>query len=523
MRAVFTTVQRAVCQLGALGSALMVCAVMLLCAGEVAQAQSPSGQLEPRIINGSDAAEGAWPWMAALLFSDLSDSTEAHFCGAALVGPRHLLTAAHCVEFFAGLHDFEGVSPESLNVLLGVRNLPFTEGPRLKVVGVVVHPQYNKSSLENDLALVKLAQPVSVAPLALARQSDAALYQAGASATVLGWGFTSPDYPILPVTLQQAAVPIQSDATCLSELGRYFKGATMLCAGTKASSPTATDGVDSCKGDSGGPMVVADGNGGWKLVGVVSWGLGCANNLTRGVYSEVPGNLPFALSFPDVAPILGAKPTVSDNAVVGAALTCTPATYRGDPVTSYLYRWYRQRPEGLVLLQEGAAATYTTQAADASQDVSCGVVASNAGGSAPELLSDFVVVVEPTPTPQPTPTVVPDSEAPTVKVHQLLCDRRDCRIVVTASDPGTGVQGVQLTVKLSTAKPCREGGKGCATTRTKQVELTALATGVWTGRFQALNRPQQRLTCAVTATDNAGNVARVTARKRLADAGGAEE
>lgn len=512
MRAVFPRIQSAV---------RLVCAIVLLCAGEAAQAQSPSGyEREPRIINGSDAAEGAWPWMAALLSADVADSTEAHFCGAALVGPRHILTAAHCVVDFAGLHDPYGVPPEKLNVLLGVRNLPFAAGARLKVVGVVVHPQYNTVTLENDLALVKLSQAVSVTPLAIARQSDAALYQAGASATVLGWGLTSSTYPILPVTLQQAVIPIQSDATCLSELGRYFKGASMLCAGTKSSSPTATDGVDSCQGDSGGPLIVADGSGGWKLVGVVSWGLGCANNLTRGVYSEVPANLTFALSFPDVVPIPGNSPTISGSGVVGAALTCTPATYRGDPVTSYLYRWYRQSGDGLVLLQEGAAATYTAQAADAFQEVSCGVVASNAGGSAPELTSDPVVVVEPTPTPEPTPTVVPDSEPPAVKVHQLLCDQRDCRIVVTAADTGSGVQSVKLTVKLSTSKSCREGGKGCTTARTKQVDLTGLAAGVWTGKFQALNRPQQRILCTVTATDNVGNAARVTARKRLA---GAEE
>ena len=58
--------------------------------------------------------------------------------------------------------------------------------------------------------------------------------------------------------------------------------ADMVCAGVMAG------GQDSCYGDSGGPLIAANGSDGWKQIGIVSWGNGCARRGYHGVYTSVP-------------------------------------------------------------------------------------------------------------------------------------------------------------------------------------------------------------------------------------------
>ena len=86
--------------------------------------------------------------------------------------------------------------------------------------------------------------------------------------------------------LRKARVPIVSDAVCLQAYGRDLYPDVMLCAGKK--------GVDACQGDSGGPLVVQDDqHHGWSLIGIVSWGIGCAREKYFGVYTEVSHYIPW--------------------------------------------------------------------------------------------------------------------------------------------------------------------------------------------------------------------------------------
>jgi secreted trypsin-like serine protease len=461
---------------------------------------------EPKIVNGQTAAPGAWPWMVALLLTGVSDTTEAQFCGGTLIGPQHVLTAGHCVS---------GLAPTSIEVLIGQNTLPFTAGTRHSILGFVRHPEYNVVTLEHDLAIIKLASPVTATPIPLALQSDSSLYQPGVNAVAIGWGATDQALPIYPTDLQQAQLPIASDATCLSELGRYFKPTSMVCAGTKATSATSDDGVGACYGDSGGPLMVSDGNGGWKLYGVVSWGLGaCANNQTRGVFAEVPAHESFVTSFPNVAPYFTSSPYISGVAVVGNELTCITGDLLGDPVTSVEYSWLRgEQVRGEQVIAGATSSKYTLRAEDEYSRISCLVLAKNSAGSQ-EAISDSVTALPaPTPTPTPTPS---DVTPPVASIVAFSCTSRKCAVTVSASDSGSGIQEVSATVKFTYKAECGKRS-ACSQSRLKALKLNQTGNDTWKGSFRYAERKRQSAEVTVSARDTSGNRAdqAAVASKRL--------
>uniref|UniRef100_A0A8B9E964 Transmembrane serine protease 5 n=1 Tax=Anser cygnoides TaxID=8845 RepID=A0A8B9E964_ANSCY len=145
---------------------------------------------------------------------------------------------------------------------------------------VIYHPLYNGSSLDYDIALMKLRIPLNFSDAIRAvclPPSHRDLFQ-GTPCWVSGWGYTRPD---------QALVPLISTRRCNSSC--MYKGeltATMLCAGYPQGK------IDACQGDSGGPLVCQD-ELTWRLVGVVSWGQGCAEPNHPGVYTNVAQLLPW--------------------------------------------------------------------------------------------------------------------------------------------------------------------------------------------------------------------------------------
>ena len=82
----------------------------------------------------------------------------------------------------------------------------------------------------------------------------------------------------------QATVSVINRATCNGR--RSYAGrltVNMLCAGI-----FPNGGVDTCQGDSGGPLVAKGGpSGNYELVGVTSFGNGCAARFFPGVYADV--------------------------------------------------------------------------------------------------------------------------------------------------------------------------------------------------------------------------------------------
>ena len=192
-------------------------------------------------------------------------------CGASLVSPNVVLSAAHC----AGIGNTVTINAYEL----GNSNTPGAFDAT--VVETVIHPQYDGGSLANDFMLLKLSQDVtSVSPIPL--NFDTNVPSNGQDLKVIGLGTTSSGGS-QPDTLREVVVDTVSDSQCNSDYGdEAIVDDVMLCA--------ASPGKDSCQGDSGGPLFTLKPNGDFdKQVGVVSWGFGCADPNYPGVYSEISG------------------------------------------------------------------------------------------------------------------------------------------------------------------------------------------------------------------------------------------
>ncbi|KAM4650927.1 transmembrane protease serine 5 isoform 2-T2 [Discoglossus pictus] len=224
-----------------------------------------------RIIGGSDVTLGRWPWQVRLYLNN------KHVCGGSIVSHQWIVTAAHCVHKSPQLSSwavFSGIVSHST-----LRQKTFASA----VEKIIYHQKYEDRSHDYDIALMKLEKPLnysdSVRPVCLP-QYDQEL-PAGTECWVSGWGYTHPDSTHMPRTLKEAMVPLISIKKCNSSC--VYNGditPRMLCAGYLHGK------IDACQGDSGGPLVCQT-DYTWRLVGVVSWGMGCAEPNRPGVYTKI--------------------------------------------------------------------------------------------------------------------------------------------------------------------------------------------------------------------------------------------
>uniref|UniRef100_A0A673UWW0 Peptidase S1 domain-containing protein n=1 Tax=Suricata suricatta TaxID=37032 RepID=A0A673UWW0_SURSU len=177
-----------------------------------------------RIVNGEDAVPGSWPWQVSL-----QDSTGFHFCGGSLISEDWVVTAAHCGVrtshlVVAGEFD-QGASEENIQVL--------------KIAQVFKNPKFNMLTIRNDITLLKLATPArfseTVSPVCLPAASDE--FPPGLLCATTGWGKTKHNANKTPDKLQQAALPLLSNADCRKFWGSKITD-VMICAGAS--------GVSSC-------------------------------------------------------------------------------------------------------------------------------------------------------------------------------------------------------------------------------------------------------------------------------------
>ena len=281
-------------------------------------APAAGGSPDP-IVGGLPAGAGEYPAQGALI-------ARGGLCGGTLISSTLFLTAAHCIDAFG-----QTIPPQDMFVYLGDVDLrlPNPSGNFFDVVMVDRHAGYDAPSHRNDLAVLRLDRPAPFAPMRVIGLAETAKWLPGASARIIGWGRTSETGPTSEVLLE-ASVPIRSDVSCQASYpgpGQAFDLTTMLCAAP------AGGGTDTCQGDSGGPLMVQDGPG-LVLVGVTSWGIGCAQATHPGVYVRLGAP---ALN----AWVGGARPQASFSATPAHAgqpvtLTSTSSTPEG---SFSLFRW----------------------------------------------------------------------------------------------------------------------------------------------------------------------------------------
>ncbi|XP_066551717.1 transmembrane protease serine 9 [Amia ocellicauda] len=220
-----------------------------------------------RIVGGVSARKGEWPWMASLQFQ------RTHRCGATLIHSKWLLTAAHCFS--------NQLSPNSWTASLGSLLYLGKEVIVIPVRRIILHPNYNITDMNFDVALLELAVPAprtpTIRPACL--PSPAHSFPERAECFITGWGTLKEGGPPAS-TLQKAMVRIISQSECRQS---YANGLTssMMCAGFMEGGP------DTCTGDSGGPLSCQEPSGRWFVAGVTSWGRGCGRHCFPGVYVRV--------------------------------------------------------------------------------------------------------------------------------------------------------------------------------------------------------------------------------------------
>jgi trypsin len=234
---------------------LVTASAVLATAGSITPANA--------IINGSAAAEGAYPFMAAI-----TDPSGFAYCGGTVIAASWVLTAAHCVV---------DETASNVRVVTGRTNLSNTgQGQVIAVSQIVVEPKYDGSAW--DAALLHLASPTTSAPIRLAAASDDYLEAAGTTVRVTGWGDQTPTLGLLATDqLREVDLQVVSDSECATT-NFGLNAATSVCAAALLK--------DSCNGDSGGPLFSTTAPIRTQI-GIVSYGTSCALPEFPGVYSEV--------------------------------------------------------------------------------------------------------------------------------------------------------------------------------------------------------------------------------------------
>ncbi|OTF72813.1 Group 3 mite allergen-like protein (serine protease) [Euroglyphus maynei] len=228
--------------------------VLLLAFNTLANPILPSSP-NATIVGGQKAKAGECPYQISL-------QSSSHFCGGTILDEYWILTAAHCVN---GLKHASG-------------------GEKLSVAQIYQHEKYDSWTIDNDIALIKLQSPMTLDQKnakSVQLPSQGSDVKVGDKVRVSGWGYLKEGSYSLPSDMYRVDIDIVAREQC----NKLYEdaGATitdnMICGGN-----VADGGVDSCQGDSGGPVVDVASN---QIVGIVSWGYGCARKGYPGVYTRV--------------------------------------------------------------------------------------------------------------------------------------------------------------------------------------------------------------------------------------------
>merc|ERR1712222_123653 len=302
-----------------------------------------------RIVGGKEVnPKNKLPYQ--VLVSPCNKEGRCLMCGGTILNKRYVVTAAHCLYAGKDLMTLKGGA--TFRVMLGEHDHCKSTSSFVLASAVHKHPKFdlNNASGDNDIAILKLSKDLTfsdkIKPVCL--PTSATKDYSGKASTVSGWGGTKAYTPLKPVdqprqcALKEAIVEIlkPSSKKCSNFLGDS-SSTTMLCAWAK--------GKDACQGDSGGPLTVAE-NGKYVLLGVVSYGSGCATE-RPGVYARVQGFLPWMkkiIADGECSSSSGAATTASPAATTTAsaappaasAATTAAATTTAKPATTADYGNY---------------------------------------------------------------------------------------------------------------------------------------------------------------------------------------
>ncbi|KAH3872497.1 anionic trypsin-2-like isoform X2 [Dreissena polymorpha] len=257
---------------------------LLLCAGVIGMAIAapsvPCGvpTVQPitnRIVGGQVARPGSWPWVV-LLVDDLG-----YISGSGVMIDSHvILTSAQHFEGF-GYNLFD-LDLRLWRVYAGEYNISTTD-PHEKyyhIKRVVIHPGYNITSLENDIALVITTQPIQLndhtRPGCLPDPSTQA--PVGSVCYLPGWGGTATTGN--EEVMNQVDLPIVDDSICQTHFPDYLPN-TELCAGYE------NQHKDWCWDDLGSPLMFKANNGAWVIQGLASSGGNCTTADEPSVFEDI--------------------------------------------------------------------------------------------------------------------------------------------------------------------------------------------------------------------------------------------
>ncbi|CAF2537753.1 unnamed protein product [Rotaria sp. Silwood2] len=221
-----------------------------------------------KIVGGETAPINTWGWVVSLLIN------EEWLCGGTILSNSWILTAAHCVE---NINPSQVIISAATDQLLGMKQ--WRQGS-----SVILHPQYNDTLLQNDIALIQVSPSFnmtdeSISKICLPISTTEDYPPINSTLVAIGWGELQENGTISD-TLQQVTLKrIQYDSFACYLL---INNETMqFCAGD------LNGGKDTCNGDSGGPLMMFTSSQQWVVVGITSYGYGCARAYLPGVYTRV--------------------------------------------------------------------------------------------------------------------------------------------------------------------------------------------------------------------------------------------